>query len=155
MSKGFGVAILLVTIALVALVSIPFRAGHYDYKSPCLSNVKQTGTAFWMYAGDYDDRLPLAANWVDVLEPYSKNSIVKCSSVGPGQYGFAFNRFLSGVDTKKEVDSELQPMAYDCRELAKNVSEYLPLFDYERHNGTANVVFLDGHGRTFKVAEPK
>lgn len=62
-STGFTLIELLVVIAIIAiLAAILFpvfaKARENANKSACASNLKQFGTAFQMYANDYEDRLP-------------------------------------------------------------------------------------------------
>jgi prepilin-type N-terminal cleavage/methylation domain-containing protein len=63
LKKAFTLIELLVVIAIIAiLAAILFpvfgRAKESARKTACISNLKQLGTAFTMYLGDYDDRLP-------------------------------------------------------------------------------------------------
>jgi prepilin-type N-terminal cleavage/methylation domain-containing protein len=63
--KAFTLIELLVVIAIIAiLAAILFpvfaQAKEAAKKTQSLSNVKQTGTSFIMYAGDHDDSLPFA-----------------------------------------------------------------------------------------------
>ncbi len=63
MKKAFTLIELLVVIAIIAvLAAILFpvfaQAKESGKKAVCLSNLKQLGTAFFMYDGDWDDALP-------------------------------------------------------------------------------------------------
>ena len=100
--RGFTLIELLVVIAIIAiLASILFpvfsQAREKARESSCISNLRQIGTAIQMYAGDYDDLMPLANEYpatpvgdeyhqggpaiYDVLEPYTKNrQIFRCPS---------------------------------------------------------------------------
>ncbi|HSI72193.1 MAG TPA: hypothetical protein VK934_03380 [Fimbriimonas sp.] len=150
MSKGFSVSILLIALVLVTLVLIPLRAGQ-PYHPPCIGNMKQTALGLVMYASDYDDRLPKAAKWMADIEPYTKGQYLRCGLLKEGEYGIAMNRFLSGVNTATQPDQDKQPMIYECSDLAKNVSEYLPQFAFERHPGIINLAYLDGQAKTIRV----
>jgi len=106
--RGFTLIELLVVIAIIAiLAAILFpvfaQAREAARKSACLQNLKQIGTAFIMYAQDYDETFPLpysnsavpwtvqgpnpepinnsAFGWGDMIMPYVKNvGIFQCPS---------------------------------------------------------------------------
>jgi prepilin-type N-terminal cleavage/methylation domain-containing protein/prepilin-type processing-associated H-X9-DG protein len=85
-SRGFTLIELLVVIAIIAiLASILFpvfaQAREKARQATCTSNMKQSGLAILMYAGDYDETFPWSAsnvappghfNWYDLCEPYVK-----------------------------------------------------------------------------------
>jgi len=74
--KGFTLIELLVVIAIIAiLAAILFpvfaKARERARSTTCASNLKQFGTAFMMYAGDYDERFPSPggqAGWLHVWD---------------------------------------------------------------------------------------
>jgi prepilin-type N-terminal cleavage/methylation domain-containing protein/prepilin-type processing-associated H-X9-DG protein len=116
---GFTLIELLVVIAIIAiLASILFpvfaRAREKARQASCSSNMKQIGTAFSLYAQDYDDRMPdrrdlksllpgghrpwttwppsdPRAGWaILVLEPYTRNTnIWSCPSIRGSDLGSA------------------------------------------------------------------
>jgi prepilin-type N-terminal cleavage/methylation domain-containing protein/prepilin-type processing-associated H-X9-DG protein len=79
--KGFTLIELLVVIAIIAiLAAILFpvfaQAREKARALSCLSNVKQVGTAFYMYVQDYDETTPSLGSGWDFeykLMPYVKN----------------------------------------------------------------------------------
>lgn len=90
MRKGFTLIELLVVIAIIAiLAAILFpvfaRAREKARQTSCLSNAKQMGLAYAMYAQDFDDRGPCydyvaggtwRMSWDALLYNYVKNEQV-------------------------------------------------------------------------------
>jgi prepilin-type N-terminal cleavage/methylation domain-containing protein/prepilin-type processing-associated H-X9-DG protein len=80
MRRGFTLIELLVVIAIIAiLAAILFpvfaQAREKARAISCLSNVKQIGTAFYMYVQDYDETTPQmgSGDYTNRLYPYVKN----------------------------------------------------------------------------------
>lgn len=85
--RAFTLIELLVVIAIIAiLAAILFpvfaQAREAARRTSCASNLKNLGTAMLMYAGDFDEVLPLAAyatsnfgftTWHELLNPYARN----------------------------------------------------------------------------------
>lgn len=96
--RAFTLIELLVVIAIIAiLAAILFpvfaQAREAARKTACLNNLKQMGTGLLMYSQDFDEELPPAwigypavpfpgqARWMDVVQPYVKNTqIFSCPS---------------------------------------------------------------------------
>jgi len=110
--EGFTLIELLVVIAIIAiLAAILFpvfaQAREKARSSSCLSNQKQIGLAFSMYAQDYDETFPLgydtinALRWEDLVKPYIKGGnvggILTCPSASTRAYAYSMNPVLSAT----------------------------------------------------------
>jgi prepilin-type N-terminal cleavage/methylation domain-containing protein/prepilin-type processing-associated H-X9-DG protein len=111
--SGFTLIELLVVIAIIAiLAAILFpvfaQAREKARAISCLSNLKQSGTGFYMYVQDYDEtllKMGAGADWWSLIYPYTKNlQIYVCPdradlgtdnslglSVGPKLPGYGYN----------------------------------------------------------------
>ncbi|HEX3000736.1 MAG TPA: prepilin-type N-terminal cleavage/methylation domain-containing protein, partial [Armatimonadota bacterium] len=98
---GFTLIELLVVIAIIAiLAAILFpvfaRARENARKANCQSNLKQIGTAWSMYAQDYDEIAvpgwtPDGANARTKLDPYIKNENVWACPSSSVKHGYGLN----------------------------------------------------------------
>ena len=194
MRRGFTLIELLVVIAIIAiLAAILFpvfaRAREKARQTSCLSNLKQIGLAFLMYAQDYDETFLYGRgmnyadtggwgahaavdeynDWPVFVYPYVKNAqVFNCPSAHKdatlaieNNYGWNYDG-LRGI-AMAEFDYPSQTfMAFDCHN-AFVISSGNTLANligglgvdrsavYERatrHNGQANVVFVDGHAKS-------
>jgi prepilin-type processing-associated H-X9-DG protein len=160
----------IVALALVGvygLIPLFFQA-RVGHRYGVIGLLKQQGLGFQMYAGDYDDRLPLRDTWMDAIFPYSKSeriyldpSLTKDGEEPPdGKYGFAFFDPLAGIDTKRMLEPEAVPLVFQSRPVERNTSGGLELLpDPPRaqpgdKKGTNGVCFLDGHVKAFGADWP-
>lgn len=122
-------------------------------RASCQSNLKQQMLGVLMYSQDYDERLPPASKWVDVLQPYVKSEqVFKCPSMtaitnGQG-LGYAFNQNLSQISAEKISSSATTVAIYETSNPARNWFGPGTGRAY-RHAGGSNIAFADGHVKWF------
>jgi len=185
-SKGFTLIELLVVIAIIAiLAAILFpvfaKAREKARQSSCLSNEKQIGLGFLMYAQDYDEILPGVHNnvvyWYDLITPYVKNTqLFQCPSKrgntigygpcwycisyegGTGQRGASLGSIDQPADalmgTETQFDDGSQAVFCETPEqYGFNTDWPHNGIAYPgRHNEGNNVWFCDGHTKWVKFA---
>jgi hypothetical protein len=132
--------------------------------SPVVSRLKQCGLSLAMYAGDFDDRLPLADTWMDAAYPYSKsNEIYKDPTVHdskPDDYGYAHFLPLSGRDVAKLAEPEAVPLLFQSTLLVRNATGGLDTLPnpprVQPRSGVQknHVAFLDTHVEAFSSSWP-
>lgn len=184
--KGFTLIELLVVIAIIAiLAAILFpvfaKAREKARQTSCLSNMKQMGLGYQMYAQDYDEKYmgtwyePPASGdywsgtwhyWYQMIYPYVKNDgVFFCPSYSAGDRSNAYgmpNWYSSGVS-----DSEVAAMPYGSSGTVLLIETTWGVLDgsifyasyhsdpnarlRDDHNGGLNVTFADGHAKWTKV----
>jgi hypothetical protein len=87
-----------------------------------LSNIKQIATGLMIYSGDYDDRLPKADQWQDLLYPYTKNADLFVPPYKDQPGGYALNSVLSQVYLYNIPDPFRTPMVFESAEAGSNLS---------------------------------
>lgn len=132
--RGFTLIELLVVIAIIAiLAAILFpvfaRARQKAHEVRCLSNIKQLGLAFLMYAGDHKDKIPpfqsyytpINGRWTPTpggVVSYSKSQeINQCAALTRKDreyqrqmnipWSFTINAYCTWVGAKGSYDSSL------------------------------------------------
>ncbi|HEX9998099.1 MAG TPA: H-X9-DG-CTERM domain-containing protein [Abditibacterium sp.] len=125
-------------------------------RSHCQTNLKQIGLGILMYAQDYDEKLPLAKPWIDVLQPYLKSEqIFNCPSLPKGaRYGYAYNSKLSSKNEAIIPNLAETVSVYETSVLKRNAYGMGENRAF-RHEDGANYAFVDGHVKWFgKSAKP-
>lgn len=105
-SQGFTLIELLVVIAIIAiLAAILFpvfaQAREKARQTSCLSNLKQWGLGFTMYATDYDDRLP--------AQSFNETAVINgVESFVPGGKGYAWQGVIQPYAEKAADNGQRQ-----------------------------------------------
>ena len=123
-------------------------------RTACMSNLKQIGLAFMMYAEDHDGALP-AENWVAEVLPYINNrQIFVCPARPNLPVGYAVNEKVAGMDL-----NVLEAPAQTVLAFESNLDGDAPIGGADAvpmegvHDGRVNVVFVDGHVEFVPVEE--
>jgi len=133
------------TVAGVALPAVA-KARENARQASCLSNLKQLSMALNMYANDWGGKLPPASRWVAALKPYIKSEAVfRCPSDRSGHpVNYAMNSRLSGRKLGDIVNPAAAIVLFDSSSESPNPADAGASLA-KRHNGGANVAYVDGH----------
>jgi len=122
------------------------RAHENARRASCQSNLKQVSLGIAQYMQDYDEKLPPAREWAEVIEPYVRSrQVFQCPSVpDKNGYGYAYNSRLSHKDYNVIPETSQMAWVYETADLRWNAYGMgeKPAF---RHLGGANYAFADGH----------
>lgn len=147
--KGWGAVIVggLVGAAVFVLWPVYTEPMGPRKATVALSNTKQIGTSFMIYAADFDDHLPPLATWARDLTPYLKNEEVFWNErEGGAKTGFAMSALAGGLDLARVEALEGTVMHFECAAgLGKGSGGPSDL--YWDAKGHSTVGFLDSHAR--------
>jgi hypothetical protein len=134
----------------------------------CIQNLRNAQRGLDLYSQDYDQTFPQSAIWMDAATPYVKNRTdFKCPVVrvtNPHDYGYAFNRKLSGYKTSKIEVPQGTAEVYDSTDMRRNATDAFtslpspPRHLYGRDESTEkrsfrgnSVLYTDGHVRLLAI----
>ena len=135
----------LVILPLIMAIMMPAinQAKNRAQRVVCAANLKGLGPAMFLYANDYDDTLPTADKWCDLLTSHVNVDPVlfRCASTTEGSFSYAFNENLAGRSMKDVPPNVVMLFEADAGPNAVGGPEMLVS---DRHEG-CNIVFMDGH----------
>lgn len=121
-------------------------------------NLRELAQAMMEYAGDHNNRLPLADRWVDELEGYIlDHSRFKCPTKPDLEYGYAMNEALSGKplpddwETRRTMVVLFESLAGERNAHAR--VEEPPNLESPRADGTIVVATADGNATVLRPGE--
>jgi prepilin-type processing-associated H-X9-DG protein len=162
--KGWGVALAGTVVSGVFLLMLPILAGlllpalakakNKATAITCMNNLRQLGLAARMYAGEYNELLPSAANWCDGLQQYvASGKSFQCPLGDQSQRcHFGFNAQLSGADLSK-IEFPVTTVLFFETDGGWNVSGGREMvLTRPRHPRTVAMGFVDGHVELVNVS---
>jgi hypothetical protein len=143
-----GVCLLAACCILPALLFPIFsRVREMARLEKCMDNLKDLALAQLVYANDYNDQLPVASRWGDLIRPYVKTSDqYRCPSIPQERgFGYAMNVRLSRQKVSRLTMPSQIPLLYDSSNLAWNAHDPVTsLPNPPRHIRLNNIAFADG-----------
>jgi len=150
-AKAFGYFGLgMVVIVILYPICAPPRISHRDPKMACLSYEKQISLAIKMYSDDYDDTLPRAKRWMDLIFDYTKNTMLihEPTIARQDEYGYAFHDRASGKKITKIAHPESFELVFDSILMKRNAyGGTWSMPEPGRHDGGNNIAYVDGHAK--------
>jgi prepilin-type processing-associated H-X9-DG protein len=141
---------------MAALGPMLERARAKAQQTSCLSNLKQLGLAFLMYAQDWDEKLP-GKDWVAATQPYLKNmQVLICPSRPDVKVGYVYNEAVMGASLKRIGNPANTILLFEGEPVpGKDFGGPERIAEGGYHNHGVNVLFVDGHVKWLPVAEAK
>lgn len=137
--------------AIARLTGAVNRAQSNARRASCQSNLKQIALGLMQYVQDYDEKLPPAKGWIDLLQPYVKSEqIFKCPEVTDSKgFGYAYNSKLSQKSLEGLEAPAFTTAIYETTVLKRNAYGMGENRAF-RHEGGANYAFADGHVKWYE-----
>jgi prepilin-type processing-associated H-X9-DG protein len=151
---GIVVVVIVIPMFLLAAILRPVfgkfgEARDKARQTACLSNIKQLALACNMYATDWNECLPSAADaqgFHDQIFQYVRNEgIFSCPSA-QGEQSYAWNPNLARANIKILPAPMNMPMLWDAGARPGGIAP-VPGTTTSRHSGGDNVGFVDGHAK--------
>jgi prepilin-type processing-associated H-X9-DG protein len=126
---------------------------QHTLQTVCLSHVHSNQAAMLLYVQDYDEHLPQATTWMDLIQPFESPSAkgsLHCPEVTRKyngdrlKYGYAFDRRIGGAAMSSITAPATTRATYDSRNLDRNATDPGSTLA-PRHLERAVAGFLDGH----------
>ena len=119
-------------------------------KAQCQTLMKQQMLGILQYTQDYDEKMPSAREWQDVVQPYVKSKqIFHCPSLPKDGRGYAFHQPLSRVALAAIAEPAQTVNIYETSNPKPNWFGPGTGRAY-RHLDGWNLAFSDGHVKWFK-----
>jgi prepilin-type processing-associated H-X9-DG protein len=158
--KGIGLAIggiatpaaalPIVAIMLAILMPALSRVKVLAEQTVCATNMKGLAIATMVYANDYEDKLPTADKWCDLLiekADVSEKSFY-CHNQPEGSFSYALNKNITSLNVEPDTVLIFESDG------GRNAAGGPEMLASQRHKGGGcNVVFVDGHVEFVKTED--
>jgi hypothetical protein len=122
-------------------------------RARCIDNVKHLAQAEFIYADNFDERLP-GRSWIDGSRPYLVDrqgaDYSRCPSLAKGQYGYAMSEHLLHSPLSRISQPQRQVLIFDTADVGKNAVAAEPDFLTPARHRSVSVVYADGHTKGFR-----
>jgi hypothetical protein len=132
--------------AAMAVVGESACAGLKAEEVECRSALKELSMGLLRYVDDWDERLPPADRWFDVVrDKGGEGALPHPCPAYAGTYAYAMNRYLAGLSLHQadEPAATVFLVEHPCRSPNETTTHLHP--QAFRHLDAANIVLLDGH----------
>jgi hypothetical protein len=144
-----------VILGIVGLLTVQGgRRGDIASEYTCQKNMKTLARAIIGYSEDWDQTLPPASQWADLITPHLKESgagvenLFHCPTA-KSPYGYAFNIALDKMPIVRLKEPKITVMLFESNATTRNaVGDKSALVPAPRHHGTNNYTFAYGFTKT-------
>lgn len=151
---AYALAISCFVVSIVALgLSIAHVGCSYTHSEEikCRSNLKQLALAIQLYAQDYDERMPPAKRWAELISPkYASPDSLKCPSATT-PFSFGMNAAVAGASWSELANEDYTkiPVLFEADAPVLSFSGGMKDVAKFRHTGRSNITFMDGHDKIY------
>ncbi len=147
MNLGRKPSIVTVLIAAISIVAGCGGGGGNSTYMLSVAHVKELNHAMILYAGDYDDVFPLAANWMDGLGPYVPDPAdFRSPAVAKNGYGYSLNSAVAGKVRSTIASPDTTLSIFDSTDLSRNATGGVNTQPAPpRYHFSNTIGYADGH----------
>lgn len=146
---GCGAPLLLFVLVNILLLPIRAEKKQVAVAEACLSHVGALTRSLLMYAQDYDERLPVGAEWMAASQTYApQKETYLCPALQERQVsgvGYAFNSQASRLSLPDAADPKTFPLLYDSTNLLPNACDPVTSLPAPPRHLRNCMGYLDGH----------
>jgi prepilin-type processing-associated H-X9-DG protein len=133
------------------LPGLPNANAPYVQERACQTRLKELQLGILQYVQDYDEKLPPANKWSEVVFPYVQSEqAFNCPAVPGGKGGYAMNNNLTQQNLAKLNNVAQTVSLYETSDLRPNafgIGQQMAFrhMSYENQPLGSNIAYMDGH----------